>query len=149
MPEAAITQVEDRVKTILQAYVPLAGQNVIVAESLDIALDETMLPAIIITTSSYSVDVADEHWSSIHTMTLEVEAVNELPSTGTISRTNRQTLAHVNAAIAVDRSLGIKVHDIQEQDMSPTEPRGKDVDSASLQYQVQFFTSRSDWFTIV
>ena len=149
MADTAIAQVEDRLKTIIDAYAPLNTHTVMVADSLDIAIEDVQLPAIIISTRNYSFDVADEHWNTFHTATIEVEAVQALPATGTISRANMTALAYVLAAIAADRTLGIKVHDIQETDIAPVEPRGKDVDSASLQFTVQFFTSRDDWFTII
>ena len=75
--------------------------------------------------------------------------ITATPASGSISRTNRNTLAKVHAAIAADRSLGIGLQDIQEEDIAPVEPRGKDVDGAALRYRVIFFTSRSDWFTII
>lgn len=149
MADPAITQVEDRIKTILTAYVPLSTYHVTVADSLDIAIEDVALPALIVTTRAYNFDVADEHWNTIHTATVEVEAAQSLPATGTISRANREALAHVLAALAADRTLGVGVHDIQETDIAPVEPRGKDVDSASLQFTVQFYTSRGDWFTII
>ena len=58
-------------------------------------------------------------------------------------------VAHVVAAVAADRSLGIKLQDIQESDIAPTEPRGKDVDSASVSFTVQWFTPLGDHFTII
>lgn len=149
MPDHALSQVEDRLGTILAAYVPLSGINVIVGESLDVAIEDDAIPALIVSTTAYDFDVADESWQTHHKATIEVEAVAGTQPSGTISRANRNTLAHVLAAVAADRTLGIGLQDIQETDVAPTEPRGKDVDSASLQFRVEFFTSRDDWFTIV
>ena len=149
MSEHALTQVEDALAAILTAYGALAGQTVLTAESADIAIEDLTLPALLITTTAYSFEVADENWQTIHTATIEVEAISKTPATATISRANRNTLAHVLAAIAANRTLGLGIQDIQEDDIAPVEPRGKDVDAASLQFRVQFFTSRSNWFTIV
>lgn len=149
MPDHALNQVEDRIKTILTAYGPLAGKTVSVSESLDIAIEDVALPAVVITTTSYSVDIADENWNTLHTALIDIEAITATPASGSISRANRITLAYVHAAIAADRSLGIKMQDIQEEDIAPVEPRGKDVDGAALRYRVTFFTSRADWFTII
>lgn len=149
MSDHALNQVEDRIAAILSVYGPLAGQTVTVSESLDIAIEDVALPAVVIITTSYSVDQFDENNSSIHTATIDIEAITATPASGSISRANRRTLAYVLAAIAADRSLGIGLQDIQEEDIAPVEPRGKDVDSAALRFRVIFFTSRSDWFTII
>lgn len=148
MPDHSLSQVEDRIVTVMQGYAPLAGQTVKVAGSLDIAVEDDDLPLLLILTSNYSFDVADENWMTLHSADIEIEAVSATPATGTISRTNRNTLAHVLAAIAADRSLGIGLQDIQEDDIATVEPRGKDVDSASLKFRVSWFTPRNDWFTI-
>ena len=152
MSEGPISQVEDALKAILQAYAPLAGRTVIIPESTDIALEEGDLGAngaLLIFNVSHDVDVADEHWSTIHRAEFEIEAVSVAPASDTISRANRRTLAHVVAAIAQDRGLGIGALDTQEIDVAPAEPRGKGIDGASLKIAVQFFTSRDDWFTIL
>lgn len=149
VPDHALTQVEDALAAQLSAYAGLAGVTVTVAESLDIAVEDTALPALLIATRAYDFEVADENWQTLHTATLEIEAITATQSTGTITRANRNYLAHTLAAIAADRSLGIGLQDIQETDIAPADPRGKDVDGASLQFVVQFFTPRDDWFTIV
>lgn len=149
MPDHALTQVEDALRTQLDTYAPLNTHTVLIAETLDVAVEALSLPALLIATVSYSFEVADENWQTLHTATIEVEAISAMPATGTISRANRTALAHVLAAVAANRTLGLGIQDIQEDDVAPVEPRGKDVDGASLRFTVQFFTSRSDWFTIV
>lgn len=149
MSDHALSQVEDRIVAILTAYAPLTGQTVQVSESLDIAIEDIALPGIVITTTSYTVDQFDENSSSIHTAVIDIEAITATPATGTISRANRNTLALIHAALSTDRTLGIKLQDIQEEDIAPVEPRGKDVDGAAVRYRVIFFTSRTDWFTII
>ena len=148
MSDHVLSQVEDRMAAILSAYPALATYNVLVAESLDVALEDMQFPALLIVTTTTSFDVADENWQTFHRAEIHVEAINTTPPTGTISRTNRNALAHVLAAIAADRTLGIGIHDIQEDDIAPCEPRGKDVDSASLKFLASWFTPRGDWFTI-
>ena len=149
MSDHALSQVEDRLAVILSAYGALSGQTVIVSQSIDLAIDEISLPALAITTTSYSFEVADENWATVHTAGIEIEAITATPATGSISRANRNTLANVLAAIAANRSLGIGIEDIQEDDIAPVEPRGKDVDGASLKFIVTFRTSRNDWTTIL
>lgn len=149
MPDHCLTQVEDRLAVVLDAYAALSAYSVGVSESIDIALEDADLPALVIFTASYSFDVADENWNAIHRAEIQVEAINPTPATGSISRANRNALAHVVAAVAADRSLGIKLQDTQESDIAPTEPRGKDVDSASVSFTVQWFTPLGDHFTII
>lgn len=149
MPDHALNQVEDALRSQLDAYAPLNTHTVLIAETLDVAVEALSLPALLIATVAYSFDVADENWMTLHTATIEVEAISATPATGTISRANRTTLAYVLAAVAANRTLGLGIQDIQEDDIAPVEPRGKDVDGASLRFTVQFFTSRSDWLTIV
>lgn len=149
MADHALTQVENALAAILSAYAPLAAFTVAVSESLDIAIEDTALPALLISTTSYGFEVSDENWQTLHTAKIEIEAIHATQSSGTISRANREALANVLAAIAADRTLGLGIQDIQEDDIAPAEPRGKDVDGASLLFNVQFFTSRNDWFTIL
>ncbi|MBK6800364.1 MAG: hypothetical protein IPG83_02435 [Novosphingobium sp.] len=149
MPSShSLSQVEDRLATVLDGYAPLSAQTVITSDTLEVAIEDDQFPALVIFTSAYGFDIADENGQAIHTAEIHVEAVNSLPATGSISRANRDALGHVVAAIAADRTLGIGLQDIQEQDIAPVEPRGKDVDSASLRFQVQWFTPLGDHFTI-
>lgn len=143
-----MSQVEDAFKAKIAASAALSGWTVLVAESVDIAIEEEDLPAIIITTMGHSFDVADENWMTIHTQIVSVEAVSQISASGLLNRANRNALAHVLAAIAADRSLGIKLQDVQEEDIAPTEPGGKDMGSASIQFRATYFTPRDDWFTI-
>lgn len=146
MPDHVLTQVEDRLVTVLDGYAALSTYTVTVAESLDVAIET--VPALIVTTVDYDFEIGDENWTTLHTAEIHVEAVQGLPVSGTINRANRNALAHVLAAIAADRSLGIGLQDVQENDLAPAEPRHKDMDSASLILTVTWFTARGDWFTI-
>ena len=147
MPEHTLTQIEDRLVTILTAAPSITGRTIKVAESLDIALDDSEVPALIVLTSAYSFDIADENNTTHHTADIEIEAISAQAPTGTISRTNRNVLARVMAIIAADRRIGLGIHDIQEDDIAPITPRGKDLDSASLKFRVEWFTPRGDWFS--
>lgn len=148
MSDHVLSQVEDRMAAVLTAYTPLAAYSVGVAESVEIAIEDTELPALVIYTTNYGFEVSDENWATLHQAEIHVEAINSTPASGTISRANRNALALVMAAIAADRSLGIGLQDIQEDDIAPVESRGKDVDSASLRFRVSWFTARGNWFAI-
>lgn len=144
----AIGKVEDALKAALQAWPALSGQTIITDQSVDEAVTEDQYPAVLIYTVAYRPDVADENWMSLHEAIVEFEAVDTTQTIGTISRANHTTIAHILGCIAADRSLGGMLQDIQEIDVAPAQPNGRDVGSASLQCRVQFYTPREDWFTI-
>lgn len=149
MPSPAIAQVEDALAAALSAWPALAGQTIITDANTDIAVDETVMPAIQIFSTAYTVEPFDEANQSLHRATIEVEAVSDTPTAGTISRANHETLANVLACVAADRRLGGLLADIQEIDVAPSSANGRDVGSASLQFTALFFTARDDWFTIL
>lgn len=148
MADPAIGKVEDALKAALAAWPALSAHTVIAGQSLDIAITEDEFPAIQIYTVAYQVDVADENWMSLHTATIELECVDGLQAIGTISRANQTTIAHIMVCLGADRTLGGRLQDLQEIDVAPASPNGKDVSAASLQIRVQFYTTRADWFTI-
>lgn len=149
MPDTAIVKVEDALKAALEAYAPLAGQTVLVDQSIDVAVDETQMPAIVIFTTAYGVGNFEYNGQSQHNVTIEFEVISGQTVAGTISRKNQETIAHIVACLAADRTLGGRVQDIQEVDVASTEASGRDVAGASLQVSVIFFTPRDDWFTLV
>jgi hypothetical protein len=150
MADPAIAQVEDALSAQIGAYPALADWTVRTDGSKDIAIDPDELGDVLnVYTVAYAPDQSDEQHSTFHEALIEVEAVGTRPMVGTISRAVHTALAHVVAAVAADRSLGGLVQDIQEIDVAPSGANGKDVGSASLQFKVQFYTSRSDWFTIL
>ena len=149
MPEHVLSQVEDAIAAILAAYPALSGHSVAVLESVDVAIENAELPCLAIYTANYGFDVADENWMNVHDAEIHVEAISAGPvSTGTIARANRNALAHVIAAVAADRTLGLGIQDIQESDMAPVEPRGKDTSAALIKFNVKWFTPLGDHFTI-
>lgn len=149
-PVPAIAQIEDALADQIGDSADLSGYTIRTDGSRDIAMDADESGDIInIYTAAYAVDQSDELHSSIHTATIEVEVVSQTPTIGSISRATHTAIAHVIAAVAADRTLGGLAHDIQEIDVAPSGANGRDIGSASLQFQVQFYTSRSDWFTIL
>lgn len=146
--DPAIAKVEDALKALLEGYGPLVGTTIITEQSSDVAVEDAAIPAILIYTVAYRIDQSDEQHQSIHEATVEFECIDATQAIGTISRANHTTVAHVLGCIAADRTLGGMVQDIQEVDVAPAQPRGKDIGSASLQASITFFTSRDDWFVI-
>lgn len=149
MPDPAIAKVEDALAAQVAAWPALSAYIVQTDASDDAAVEFGTDKLIRIYTVAYSVDQADEQGQSIHTATIEFEAVNATQAAGTISRANQTAIAHIIAAIASDRTVGGRLQDIQEVDVASAGANGKDTDSASLQTTVQFFTPRDDWFTIL
>jgi hypothetical protein len=150
----AVSKIEDAlaaaiVARIAEAGSPIATWNVITEQSVDIAVDPQRWPSITIFTTAYRIEQADELNQSHWTATVEIEFISGSQAIGTISRANHTAIAHVHSAIAADRTLGGRLHELQEVDVAPAQPNGKDVGSASVQYDVQFFTPRDDWFTIL
>lgn len=147
-PLPAIVKVEDALKGLLEGYFPLSGWSIISDQSNAIALDERTDKTILIYTVAYRFDVADDNSQTVHSATIEFEALSQAPAIGTINRANHSALAHIVGAIGQDRHLGGMLQDIQEVDVAPSGANGKDIGSASLQVAVTFYTPRGNHFTI-
>lgn len=149
MSDPAICKVEDALAALISTAPSIAGWTIIAERSLDQAVSEEEWPAIVVYAVSYRIDQSDEQNQSIWTAIFELEFISGAPPIGTIGRANHTAIAHAHGVIASDRTLGGRVLDIQEVDVAPAQPNGKDVGSASLQYEVQFYTPRDDWFTLL
>lgn len=151
MPDPVTAKVEDAVAAVLAGVTgvggTLAGWTVLTQHSADQAVDAAK--AIVVYTASASMDQSDEQGQTLWDQTLELEFINEKQASGSISRANQVAIANAHAALAANRTLGGRLHDLQEIDIAGVQAEGKDVDSASLQYRAQFFTPRDDWFTIL
>lgn len=149
MPDTAIAKIENALQAQLQAWPGLAGYSVQTdvneAEAVEAGADKVIR----IYTVAWNVEQSDEQWQTLHNATINFEVVQTSQATGSISRANQEAIAHIVGAIASDRSVGGRLQDIQEVDVASSEADGLDTDAASLQTSVLFFTSRSDWFTIV
>lgn len=150
MADPAIAQVEDMLQATLAAWPGLTGWAVVTDRRLDEALSEEEGNTVLIYTVQYQTICALESGQTEHKAVIEFEAVSHTPTIGTISRANHTALAHIAAAIAASgRTLNGRIQWIEEVDVAPAEPRGKDVGGASLQMQATFFTPHDDWFSIV
>lgn len=134
----------------LAAWPALDAWTIETDRPLDEALAEEEGDTILIFTVQYQTLCALESGRTEHTALIEFEAVSRTPTIGTISRHNHAAIAHVAAAIsATGRTLDGRIQWIEEVDVAPAEPRGKDVGGASLQMRAQFYTPHDDWFTLV
>lgn len=149
MADTALAQIENALAAQIGGWPTLATFTVQVDGSDDIAVDAETDKVIRIYTVAWRMDQADEQNQTLHTATIEFEAVRIGQASGSISRACQETISNIVAAIASDRTVGGRLQDIQEVDVASAGATGMDTDSASLQTTVQFFTPRNDWFTIV
>ena len=153
MPETAIAKIENAFKEALDAETgtggALQGWTVLVDQSTDVAIEPDHWPVIAIYTTAIAHQQFEEQSMHLHTATLEFEFISTDTALGTISRRNLEAIAWAQKTIAADRYLGGRLQTCEEVDTVPAAPNGKDVGSASLQYEVQYFTRRDDWFTLL
>lgn len=148
MAETSLSKVEDALKAALQSYPALADRTIITDQPSDVALEDDQIPALVITTVAYTQEQSDEQGQTLHAAKIDVASV----VTGAaliIGRANYEALAHVIAAIHPDRTLGGRLHDLQERDVAPVDANRADAGAVSLQFDAIWFTRRGDWFTIV
>lgn len=148
MADTALAKVEDAIKAALEAYAPLDGTKIITNQPSDVALEDDELPALLIVTVAYSQNQADELGQEIHTARIDVSSVYQAP-TIIIGRANHEALAHVVFALAADRTLGGRLQSLEAVDVAPIEGNRADSGGVSVQFEVQWFTPRGDWFTIL
>ena len=149
-PDTAFAKVEDAFADPLRDYPDLAGYGVVTERSVDIAGEEDFDQQIAIFTVHLDHELADENNQTLHTATIAFEVTARGPANGmSLGRTNLTVIAHIIAALSDDRTLGGRLLDWQEIDTAGAAGNGKDVSAASLQIRAQFFTSRTDWFTLL
>lgn len=150
MSGTAWSKVEDALKAVLDTQTgsggTLEGWAVQTQQSADIAVEAN---TITIWTTTNQMDQSDEQHQTIHTPKIEIEFADDGQPSGVLGRSILEAAAAVHALIAADRTLGGRLQDIQEIDIAPAPPEGRDVASSSIQYQVEFYTPRDDWTTIV
>lgn len=149
MPDPAIAKVEDALKAVLVGYAPLSEYTIYTARDSSEAFDASELPVINIYTESQQYGPGEEQGQTIHNCRTNFEVLENDLTPGVMTRTIQTAVAHIIAALAIDRTLGNRLQDLQELDVAPPSDTGRDVAGASLQYDVQFYTPRDDHFTIV
>lgn len=149
--ETAFEKVEDAFADMLREWPALAGVSIITEQSIDIASeDDGYDQQIVVFTTNLSQDNSDEHGQTEHTATIEFEVTTSAPTeTVGLGRANLRLIADIVECIAQDRTLGGRINDWQEIDIARPATNGKDVSAASLQIRATFFTSRTDWKTLL
>lgn len=147
MADAAITKVEAAIVAALSAYAPLSDWTVIADRPEDEATESGEPDAIRVFMGPHRFQLSDEQNQTHHFATVEIEPVAAAQTGRTISAANSEAIAHVIAALAADRTLGGRLHDLQEVDVAQSD--GKDIGAQNIQFTAEFFTPRDDWFTIL
>lgn len=147
MPDTALTKIEKRIKQNLEGADALSVWTITDDPSLGISPEST--GTVLIGNAGWSMDNSACEGQSLHTATVDLLFIGGPQPFGVINRANMEAIAHAHAVMAADRTLGDMAHDVEEIDVAPVTDDGKDVHSAALQYSVQFFTPRDDWFTII
>jgi len=149
MPDTAFAKVENAFAEALRTWPDLAGYTVVTDRSVDIAPEDNETDKqIAIYTAALAHDNSDEHGQTVHAAMIEFEVTSSAPGLG-LGSANLETIALIVAALSQDRTLGGRLQDWQEIDTVSPATNGKDVSAASLQIRAQFFTSRTDWFTLL
>lgn len=149
MPDPAIGKVEDALKAVLDDYTALDDYTKYTALDQSEALNVSDLPAIVIFTVSQSFDLDGEQHQTTNDCLINFEILEKGMSAGVLTRSLQTAAGHIMTALAADRTLGGRLQELEERDLAPPNDTGRDIAGASLQYSVQFFTSREDPFTIV
>ncbi|MXP24814.1 hypothetical protein GRI39_01975 [Altererythrobacter indicus] len=148
MADAASSKVEDRLVATLAAYADLNDYTVQLSVG-DVPIDGDRV--IVVAAVDYRFFNGPEPNSqTMHEMAIETEVITRNQDdeiTPDLMRAGRTALAHVVAALAADRTLGGMLQTLEEIDQAPI--LKADAGSISLQWQAQFFTSRTDHFTIL
>lgn len=145
----AAGKIIDTYAALLRAWPALADQTIVTDRVPDDAIENDELPVTAIYAEAWRFEPAFEQGETRHTLLLNFETLHSSAQVGVVSRANQSALAHVVAAIHSDRSLGGRLEDAIERDVTPPVDNGKSVSGASLQIEVTFTTPRGDHFTIV
>jgi hypothetical protein len=143
----ALRIVQNRLKEVVEE---IDGYQVFVDRSDAESLTEEEQPAINLRVVSVSLDAAPEGlWMTWHRAIIQFDCMSSGSVEETIDLANQRAIALIIEALHADRSLGGRLQDIIEQDVSGSEMDGADVGTAILQVEAWFFTPRGDHFTIV
>lgn len=143
----AIRIVQNRLAAVMGQ---IEGYQVFLDRSDAEPLEEDERPAINIRVVSVSFDAAPEGiWQTWHRAIIQFDCLSNGSAVETIDLANQRAIALIIELIHGDRSLGGRLQDIIEQDVSGSELDGADVGTAILQVEAWFFTPRGDHFTIV
>lgn len=147
MPDTALVKVEDAVAALLRAKTELDDWEI--ETDPDSSINSEAPKRILVTNGGFTVDQSDCLGQSIHRTVLELAFMSGPQPLGIINRANGEAIAHAHAAIAADRYLNDMLQSLEERDVQSVADELRDVHAATLQYDVEYYTPRDDWFTII
>lgn len=147
MADAAIAKVENAFQALLQTVSALSAYTVLTDQSKDIPIEPDH--SITIYTTSYEVLQADELNQMEHIAVIEFEVVEPTAQPGKISHNSHTAIATIAGTLGANRELGGRLIDTMPIDVAPSLGQGRDITSTTLRARVSFFTSLTDWFTIL
>lgn len=148
MADPAIRIVQERVCQTLE--LAMADYTVFVDRPEDKAYAASELPAINIRIPAVQIeDAGDGIWQTLHRATFHFDCVTATGGGETIDLANQRAIADVMAALHADRSLGGRLQDIIERNISGSEMDGADTGCAIFECEIWFFTPRGDFYTLV
>ena len=145
--DTAEIKIEDAVQALLDADTELADWAITTDPERAIAQEAPK--TLLVSTPGFTVDQSDCQGQSIHRMVLELAFLSGPQPLGVVSRDNKRAAARAHATLVADRYLGGRLQELQERDAQPVGDELKDLHAYTIQYDVEFYTPRDDWTTIV
>jgi hypothetical protein len=143
----AIRKVQNALVTLIETARPTL--NVFVDRDDDEPLQENELPGIVIRFLDDQFDYMQEYGASTkHTVAIQIDCHSGGNVSDTIDMVNQQTISDIIAAIGANRTLGNRLHELEEQSATGSEQVAV-TGCAILSLQAIYFTPRGDFYTII
>lgn len=147
LPDTAEIKIEDAVQALLQADAELSEWDI--TTDVNRAIEQEADKTLLISTPGFSMDQSSCQGQTDHRMVLELAFMSGPQPLGVVSRANKRAAARAHSTVVADRYLGGMLQDLQERDAQPVGDELKDLHAYTIQYDVEFYTPRDDWTTIV
>jgi hypothetical protein len=146
--QTAQVKVEEAIKAVLVAYGALAGWTVLTDQPLDAALEDAQFNALVIRTMAQTFDDSFEYGGALLVnATIDIEAV--VSETESVARRAQEGLAHAQAALMADYTLGGRLQDLLPIDVAGGDGQRRDAGAISQQYRAEYLIARGNAFTIL
>lgn len=147
VPTAQV-KIEQAVAEIIEEYPALAGWMLLTDQPIDVAIEGDDIQCLVLRSFGPEFDHSFEPGAQVlNVLTIDVEAI--VRETCNIKdRRAKEGLAHVQAALAADRTLGNRLQDLMEQDVAPGDGQRRDIGAVSMQWRAEYLTAPNDPFTI-
>jgi hypothetical protein len=142
-------KVEAAIASILRTHPALADWTVLTDLPLDVAIEDEDSLALLVRTMSLEFDNSFEPGAqTLNVPVIDIEAVVKEAGDIIVARA-REGLAHAQAALCADRTLGGMLQDLAEQDVAPGDGQRRDVGAISMQWRAEYLTAPSNPFVIL